>query len=105
MTAIVSDTIGLVVPPSVPRRAGIKVGDEVEFRVSRGVISIVPKALPDVEYTQAQRRALDRELAKGLEDIRQGRVEGPFASYPEFISSLHSRSEKPVTKRTKRPAR
>jgi bifunctional DNA-binding transcriptional regulator/antitoxin component of YhaV-PrlF toxin-antitoxin module len=38
----------------VRRRAGIKTGDRVEFKVSGGVINIVPK-LPsaDDEYTPA----------------------------------------------------
>lgn len=102
---IVSEKTGLMVPPSVRRRAGIRDGDRVEFRVSGGVISIVQKVLSDKDdYTPAQRRAVDRHLAKGLEDIRRGHVEGPFASYQGFISSLHSEARKPVPKRAKRPA-
>lgn len=30
------------------------------------------------EYTPAQRKAVDRELAKGLLDLEQGRVHGRF---------------------------
>ena len=81
MTITVKSKSGLMVPPSVRRRAGIKAGDRLEFKVSRGVITIVAK--PDGakdEYTAEQRRAIDREIAKGLEDIRQGRVHGPFTA-------------------------
>ena len=40
--------IGLVVPPSVRRRAGIKAGDRLEFKVSGGIINIIPK-LPSAD--------------------------------------------------------
>jgi len=36
-----------------------------------------PRDAP-AEYTPQQRRAIDREIAKGLEDIRKGRVYGPL---------------------------
>ena len=51
--------------------AGLKIGDKLEFKVSGGVITILPK-LPtaDDDYTPAQRRVIDRGIAKGLEDIR-----------------------------------
>src|SRR5712691_8832629 len=63
-----NNTTDLVVPKSVRRRAGIKPGDRLEFRVSGGIINIIPK-LPSVdEYTPEQRRVIDAELqeaAKG----------------------------------------
>src|SRR3954467_596385 len=60
----------LVVPPAVRRRAGFRSGQEIEFRVSGGVITILPK-LPaaDDEYTLAQRRAIDARLARADDDI------------------------------------
>jgi bifunctional DNA-binding transcriptional regulator/antitoxin component of YhaV-PrlF toxin-antitoxin module len=81
MTVTVKNETPLVVPPVVRRRAGFKDGDELEFKVSSGVVTILPK-LPaaDDEYTPAERRAIDRGIAKGLEDIRQGRMHGPFAT-------------------------
>jgi len=32
------------------------------------------------EYTPAQRRIIDREIAKGLQEIKEGRMHGPFSS-------------------------
>jgi bifunctional DNA-binding transcriptional regulator/antitoxin component of YhaV-PrlF toxin-antitoxin module len=60
-----NNTPSLVVPPSVRRRAGIKAGDRLEFKVSGGIINIIPK-LPSAgdEYTSAQRRIIDAELAE-----------------------------------------
>jgi bifunctional DNA-binding transcriptional regulator/antitoxin component of YhaV-PrlF toxin-antitoxin module len=41
MTATVKSKTPLTVPDEVRRRAGFKPGDEVEFRVSLGVVTIL----------------------------------------------------------------
>jgi AbrB family looped-hinge helix DNA binding protein len=86
MTITVRDKADLVVPPSVRRRAGLKPGDQVEFRVSGGVINIVPK-LPaaDDEYTPAQRRIIDAQL----DEAEKGPFHGPFKTAGEAIKFLH----------------
>ncbi len=90
MTVTVSAKTELVVPRSVRRRAGIKAGDKLEFKVSGGVIHIVPKLPPaDNEYTPRQRRAIDRALAVGLDEIKKGRLHGPFETHEEMIEFLH----------------
>lgn len=93
----------LVVPPAVRRKARFKTGQELEFRVSGGVITILPK-LPnaDDEYTPEQRRVIDAQLAEGLADIKAGRVRGPFSTHEEFIASLHKEVRKLNRKKTKR---
>ena len=93
MTVTVQHKTPLVVPPAVRKRAGLKIGDQIEFRVSGGVITILPK-LPTAhdEYTPAQRRVIDRGIAKGLEDIRKGRIHGPFETADEAIAHLRAHS-------------
>ena len=105
MTVTVKNKTPLVVPPSVRRKAGLKSGQEVEFKVSDGVISIRPK-LPaaDDEYTPEQRRLVDAELAGGLADVKAGRVRGPFATHREFIESLHKEAKKLNRRKAKRSA-
>jgi bifunctional DNA-binding transcriptional regulator/antitoxin component of YhaV-PrlF toxin-antitoxin module len=105
MTVTVKNKTPLVVPLAVRRRAGFKSGQELEFKVSGGVISIHPK-LPaaDNEYTPEQRRIVDAELAEGLADIEAGRVHGPFSSHGEFIASLHKEARKLSRTKTKRSA-
>src|SRR5580658_7709722 len=89
MTLVVKSKPGLLVPPSVRRKAGIKTGDQVEFKVSSGVIQIFRKPpAADEVYTPPQRRALDRELAKGLEDVRNGRTFGPFDTAGDAVKFL-----------------
>ena len=102
MTVIVDNRVPLIVPSAIRRRAGLKSGDRLEFKVSAGVITILPKVpLADDEYTAAQRRVIDRGVAKGLEDIRQGRVHGPFATADEAIEHLkeHARRRKKAVPR------
>jgi len=96
MTITVKNKADLVVPPSVRRRAGLKPGDRVEFRVSGGVINIVPKlSAPHDEYTPAQRRIVDARL----DEAEKGPFHGPFNTAGEAIKFLHkeirSRKRKP----------
>ena len=95
----------LVVPPAVRRKARFKSGQELEFRVSGGMITIVPK-LPRAsdEYTPEQRRIIDAQLAEGLADIEAGRVRGPFSTHGEFIASLHAEARKLTRRKPKRPS-
>jgi len=89
MTVIVKNKTPLIVPPVVRRQAGFKRGDKLEFKVSGGVVTILPKPpAADDEYTPAERRVIDRGIAKGLEDIWQGRTHGPFATADEAIAHL-----------------
>src|SRR5260370_5334283 len=91
MIITVKDKMDLVVPPKVQRQAGIKAGDRLEFKVSGGVINIIPKRLaPDDEYTPEQRRIINAQLAEGLEDIRAGRVSPRFDTVDEMLASLKS---------------
>ena len=93
MTVITSKT-EIVVPRSVRRKAGIKAGDRVEFVPSAGTITILLKRTTDDEYTPAQRRIVDAELDKANEDIKTGRVHGPFSTHKEFVASLHREAKK-----------
>ena len=105
MTVTVNNKTPLVVPPAIRRQAGLKSGQEIEFKVSGGVISIHPK-LPtaDGECTAEQRRLIDAQLADGLADVEAARVHGPFSTHKEFIASLHKEAKKLSRNKTKRSA-
>jgi bifunctional DNA-binding transcriptional regulator/antitoxin component of YhaV-PrlF toxin-antitoxin module len=95
----------LVVPPAVRRRAGFKSGQELEFKVSGGVITILPKgSQPDDDYCPKQRRKIDARLDQADKDLRAGRVHGPFSTHKEFIASLHKEAKKLSRRKTVRPA-
>ena len=104
MTITVNEKTRDLFPATVRRQAGFKLGDQLEVCVSGGIVSFVP-ALPsaDDEYTPAQRRVIDTRLAKADEDIRKGRVYGPFNTAAEMIASMKSESRKrAAAKRRKR---
>jgi len=84
----------LVVPLTIRRRAGIKPGDRLEFKAVRGVITIVSRSRTASDETPDQRRIIDAQLAEGLEDIRKGRVSGPFDTVEEMLASLKGSSPK-----------
>ena len=90
-----NNKVPLVVPPAVRRKAGFKSGEEIEFRASGGVITIIPKvpAATD-EYTPAQRRVIDARLAKADLDIKEGRVYGPFDTADEMAQSIETNLKK-----------
>ena len=105
MTVTVKSKTPLVVPLAVRRQAGLKSGQEIEFKVSGGVISIRPKLrTADDEYTPEQRRIVDAQLAEGLADVKARRVHGPFSTHKEFIASLHKEAQKLNRTKTKRSA-
>ncbi len=107
MVTTVKKNTPIVIPESLRRRAGFKVGDRLEFKLSGGIINVIPE-LPsaDDEYTPAQRRKIDAELAKSIEDVRKGRTYGPFTTHKEFLRSLHKESKKLQDKaKTKRVTR
>jgi len=105
MTVTVKNKTPLVVPPAIRRQAGLKGGQEIEFKVSGGVISIHPKIpTADGEYTPEQRRLIDSQLAEGLADVDARRVHGPYSTHREFTASLHKEARKLGRIKTKRPA-
>jgi bifunctional DNA-binding transcriptional regulator/antitoxin component of YhaV-PrlF toxin-antitoxin module len=60
----------LVVPRSVRRKAGIKTGDQVEFKVFDGVINIIPKPPAPDDVLSSRESAL---VKKAEREMRQGK--------------------------------
>jgi len=70
----------VTLPTSVRKQAGVAVGDLLEAKVEGQKITLTPKSI------------IDRELAHALEDVRKGRVHGPFNSAREMLADLHKRA-------------
>ena len=90
----------LVVPLQLQRRAGFKAGDHLEFKASRGVITIAAKQ--DDDYTPVQRRAIERRLDAADEDVKNGNSFGPFDTAAEMLASLHKEARAIQSKTPKR---
>ena len=87
MSIVKVKTKGQVTLPSATReRVGLNIGDLLEAKVERGKITLTPKTL------------VDRRLAEGLDDIKKGRVHGPFKSAGELTASLESNIKKRAKK-------
>jgi len=100
MTITVKNKTPLTVPDRVRRLAGFKPGEQVEFKASGGVVTILPK-LPsaDNEYTPAQRHLIDAQLDKA----EKGPFYGPFNTVDDMIA--HLKGEVKRRRAIKRPKR
>ena len=79
----------ITLPVRLRAKAGIAAGDTLEAKLERGKITLIQKSI------------VDRGLAEALEDVKQGRVYGPFDTHEEFVASLRSNIKK---LRAKHPA-
>ncbi len=91
MTVVIKPKNQLIVPQSVRRKARIKTGDQLEFKVSGGVITIVPK-LPSAraEYSAAERKRLDAALGVALGEVSAGKLSQRFETAEEMVTSLRT---------------
>lgn len=70
----------VTLPPKIRAKAGVAVGDLLEAKVEGKKITLIPK------------RVIDRELALALEEVRRGRVKGPFPSAQATMRALRRRT-------------
>lgn len=88
----------VVIPHKLRKSIKIKVGDFMEAKIERGSVILTPKKVIDYsdfpnaddEYTPAQRKRLDAELAVA----EKGPFYGPFDTHAEMMNFLHKRAVK-----------
>lgn len=66
----------VAIPKELFEELGLEVGDYLEAEVCNGKLIYVPKKL------------VDRDIEEALEDIKAGRVIGPFKNAQEAIKAL-----------------
>lgn len=66
----------VAIPKKLHDELGLAPGDYLQVELQEGRLILTPKAL------------IEKRLAEGLEDFRQGRVHGPFQSVPDLLRSL-----------------
>ena len=71
MTAIVKRKSPLTVPDQIRRLAGIRPGDRVEFKASRGVVTILTKRPVSADDTLTADEA--RKVRHALKQVRDGK--------------------------------
>ncbi len=76
----IKDKYQVTIPTKLRERARLSVGDYLEATLDkRGVITLTPKDF------------VDRGVAEGLEDLREGRIHGPFETVEGMLESLQGR--------------
>ena len=92
----------VTIPTRLRTRAGISEGDVVKATFDHGKIIFTPKRVvsrrksiaTEDEYTREQRRIIDREITRGLEEFEKGRYYGPFETVEALEQSLRENSKK-----------
>ena len=92
----------MTIPSDVRSLVGLADGELVDVKAAHGRIIITPQLVidrskfptADDEYTPAQRRVIDREIAKGLADVKAGRLHGPFETHEDMLKFLHAEVRK-----------
>ena len=93
----------ITIPRSIRRQAGVKLGQRVKFEVLGSIIQIVPvDDEKDDEYTPAQRRAIDRDIAQSQKEFAEGKGFGPFNTVEELMASLNSKIPRRKSKTRRR---
>jgi bifunctional DNA-binding transcriptional regulator/antitoxin component of YhaV-PrlF toxin-antitoxin module len=72
----------IVLPRSIYEQMDLSAGDVLEARVKGGKITL------------SRKTAMERAVAEGLEDVRKGRVYGPFDAVDQMLSSLKGKPRK-----------
>jgi AbrB family looped-hinge helix DNA binding protein len=69
----------VAIPKKIHDQLHLRPGDYLEIEVKQGKLIFTPKTL------------IDKRLKEGLEDLRKGRVYGPFDSAEDMVASLKGR--------------
>ena len=82
----------VVIPKDICDELGLQEGDFVEVTSAEGQVIIKPKKVVDADevLTPAQRAVIDTRLAEAEEDIKAGRVSGPFATVDHLKRHLNA---------------
>jgi len=78
----VKDKYQVVIPQRLRKQLGVNVGDLLEVKVERGKITLTPQTV------------VDQSIAEGLEDVRKGRVYGPFDGADALEASLRANARR-----------
>jgi AbrB family looped-hinge helix DNA binding protein len=74
----------LIIPKKIHDRLGLAPGDYLEVELRDHKVILTPKGL------------VEKRLAEALDDVKRGRVQGPFRSANEMLRSLpHVRKTSP----------
>ena len=68
----------VTIPKRIHDQLGLAPGDYLEVELDHGKVVFTPKTV------------VDKRIEEGVEDIRRGRVHGPFSSADDLVRSLQA---------------
>ena len=79
----------IVIPKKLHDALGLEAGDYLEVEIYEGgKLLVTPKDLVD------RHPEIDRRLAEAEEDVKAGRVKGPYATADDAVTALRGTSKK-----------
>ena len=86
----------VVIPKEIFEVLGLQIGDFVEVKQVKGTVVIKPKKLVNADevLTPKYRAVIDTGLAEAEEDIKAGRVSGPFDTAKEAMRALRAKTRR-----------
>ncbi len=82
----IKERFRVTIPTEIRKEIHLKEGDILEAVVQKNVIMLKPKTVID--------RDVETAIQEGLDDVKKGRVSGPFGSADEMLNSLHKNAKK-----------
>ncbi|MBI4908310.1 MAG: AbrB/MazE/SpoVT family DNA-binding domain-containing protein [Acidobacteria bacterium] len=101
MTVTLTSEMRSILPVSLRRKAGFRVGDQVEVKETGGILHIIPLQPAADEYTPRQRAIIDAEL----DEAQKGPFHGPFNSAGEMIAHMKGELKRRAASKGKRHLR
>jgi AbrB family looped-hinge helix DNA binding protein len=79
----------IVIPKQLYDELGLEAGDFLEVEIYEGgKLLVTPKDLVD------RHPKIDKRLAEAEEDVKAGRVKGPFTTADDAVNALRGKSKK-----------
>jgi AbrB family looped-hinge helix DNA binding protein len=80
----------ITIPEETAKRLGLKAGEELELVESEKAIILVPRKHIPKDQQWYYTDEWQKMMREAFEDVKAGRMVGPFESVEEFINDLHS---------------
>ncbi len=80
----------ITIPAKTVKRLGLKAGEELELVDNGKVITLVPRKHIPKDQEWCYTEEWQSGMREAFEDVKAGRVAGPFESAEELIKELNS---------------
>ncbi len=90
-TTNISPKHQITIPSEIFKQLDLEIGDYLEAKIEGGTIVLIPKKLIRKDQAWFWTKEWQEKEREAEEEIRVGKITGPFKSGEELIKSLKSR--------------